>query len=58
MEWHRENRTLTEPIFAVPFHLCQAPTKNVGEFSEDDVETADSDDTDEELLLSTSTSAQ
>jgi len=34
-----------------------SPTKNVGEFSEDDVETADSDDTDEELLLSTSTSA-
>jgi len=34
-----------------------SPTKNVGEFSEDDVDTADSDDTDEELLLSTSTSA-
>ena len=55
MECHRETRPLTEPV---PFHLCQAPTKNVGEFSEDDVETADSDDTDEELLLSTSTSAQ
>jgi hypothetical protein len=58
MECPRGTRPLTEPIFTVPFHLCQAPTKNVGEFSEDDVETADSDDTDEELLLSTSTSAQ
>ena len=58
MECNTKTRPLTEPIFKVPFHLCQAPTKNVGEFSEDDVETADSDDTDEELLLSTSTSAQ
>ena len=58
MECPRGNRHLTEPIFTAPFHLCQAPTKNVGEFFEDDVETADSEDTDEELLLSTSTSAQ
>ena len=58
MGCNTETKPLTEPIITVPFHLCQAPTKNVGEFSEDDVETADSDDTDEELLLSTSTSAQ
>ena len=33
--------------------ICQAPTKNGAVISEDDVETADSDDTDEDILPST-----